>query len=99
MIIHTVAFKTRHEVGSAEEKEFLRAGKALGKLPMVKNFKCYRQVSKKNDFEYGFSMEFKSQFEYDAYNDHPQHVEFVETRWKPEVVKFLEIDYVIHDIN
>ncbi len=99
MIIHTVAFKTRHAIGSEEEKEFLRAGIALGKLPMVTNFKCYKQVSQKNDFQYGFFMEFASQDAYDAYNGHPDHVQFVETRWKPEVEDFLEIDYVDHDMT
>lgn len=94
MIIHTVAFKTKHLPGSEEEKNFLEAGIALGKLPMVRNFQCYRQISRKNDFEFGFSMEFVSQHEYDAYNEHPEHVDFVESRWKSEVEKFLEIDYV-----
>ena len=99
MITHTVAFKTRHPEGSEAEKDFLKAGKALGKLPMVRNFQCFKQVSQKNDFTFGFSMEFKSQFEYDAYNEHPDHVNFVENRWKPEVEQFLEIDYVKYDIS
>lgn len=99
MIIHTVTFKTKHSPGSEEETEFLKAGIALGKLPMVKNFQCFKQISEKNEYEFGFSMEFKSQLEYDAYNKHPDHVEFVESRWKSEVEKFLEIDYVKYDIT
>ena len=51
-------------------------------------------MSKKNDYEFGFSMEFADQAAYDAYNDHPKHVKFVEERWKREVERFLEIDYV-----
>ncbi len=94
MIIHTVAFKTKHPQNSPEEKSFLDAGVALGNLPMVQNFQSYRQVSLKNDFEYGFSMEFASQSEYDAYNNHPEHVHFVETRWKPEIESFMELDYI-----
>jgi hypothetical protein len=97
MIIHTVVFKIRHPKESAEEQEFLRDGTALGKLPMVQNFHCFRQVSIKNNFEFGFSMEFASQKEYDAYNQHPEHVRFVETRWKPEIEDFLEIDYVTYN--
>ena len=97
MIIHTVVFKTEHPQGSLNEKDFLQAGTALGKLPMVNNFQCFRQVSEKNDFDFGFSMEFKTQLEYDAYNEHPEHVNFVETRWKTEVKEFLEIDYVKYD--
>lgn len=99
MIIHTVAFKTKHAKGSADEEAFLKAGIALGELPMVENFQCYKQVSGKNDFEFGFSMEFRSQLEYDAYNEHPEHTEFVQSRWLPEVEKFLEIDYVKHSVG
>lgn len=99
MIIHTVAFKTKHSQGSKEEVDFLRAGKALGNLPMVGNFQCYKQVSQKNEFEFGFSMEFASPIEYAAYNAHPDHVKFVETRWIPEVETFIEIDYVNYEIN
>lgn len=97
MIIHTVAFKTKHPQGSAEESAFLKAGMALGDLPMVNNFQCFKQVSSKNDFEFGVSMEFASEEAYEAYNIHPVHMKFVETRWIPEVENFLEIDYVKYD--
>ena len=72
---------------------------ALARLPMVKNFQCFRQVSKKNEFDYGFSMEFDFQEDYDSYNSHPEHVAFLEGRWTPEVEDFLEIDYVKYDIT
>ena len=38
-------------------------------------------------------MEFADQASYTAYNEHPEHVRFVEQRWLPEVADFLEIDY------
>jgi hypothetical protein len=38
-------------------------------------------------------MEFADTAAYEAYNQHPDHVRFVETRWVPEVDEFLEIDY------
>lgn len=97
MIIHTVTFTTKHAKGSDEEREFLRAGIALAELPMVHNFQFLKQISDKNDFEYGFSMEFESEIDYQAYNSHPVHVEFVETRWLPEIENFLELDYVKSD--
>ena len=31
---------------------------------------------------------------YTAYNQHPDHVAFVQGRWIPEVADFLEVDYV-----
>ena len=38
-------------------------------------------------------MEFADAAVYDAYSDHPVHVQFVEERWIPEVEEFMEIDY------
>ncbi len=98
MILHTVAFSLRHPVDSAEEKAFLQAGVALARLPMVENFRCYRQVGEKSDFDFGFAMEFASDEAYQAYNEHPLHREFVESRWLPEVSRFLELDYVAFDV-
>jgi hypothetical protein len=40
-------------------------------------------------------MYFESQTDYDAYNDHPDHVAFVEQAWIPTVAEFLELDYVV----
>ena len=76
------------------EAACMNAAQTLASLPTVQNFECLRQVSPKNDFDFGFSMEFESKEGYEAYNIHPEHVRFVETRWKPEVADFLEIDYV-----
>ena len=94
MIRHTVAFRLKHSSGSESESSFLKAAQVLTSIPSVRNFQRLRQVSPKNKFEFGFSMEFASQQDYEAYNIHPEHVRFVETRWKSEVADFLEIDYV-----
>lgn len=93
MIRHTVVFKLKHEKGSAEEKAFLAAADVLGKIPGVKRFEKLRQVSRKNGYAFGFSMEFDDSAAYQGYNDHPEHVRFVSERWVPEVAEFLEIDY------
>lgn len=94
MIRHTVIFTLKHAAGSLQEKMFLRdARTALEKIPGVEKFEQLKQVSKKNDFAFGFSMEFADQAAYDAYNTHPRHVAFVRDRWEREVSKFLEIDY------
>ena len=94
MIRHTVVFTLQHAAGSAAEKKFLDDSMVLGALPTVKKFERLRQVSLKNDFNFGFSMEFDSQADYTAYNDHPSHVAYVRDRWIPEVKAFMEIDYV-----
>ncbi|MBE0580648.1 Dabb family protein [Devosia sp.] len=94
MIRHTVVFNLKHADGSAEEADFLRDAMALAAIPSVEKFEQLRQVSPKNDYAFGFSMEFADQAAYSGYNDHPVHVAFVRDRWLPEVEKFLEIDYV-----
>ena len=93
MIRHTVAFRLHHTPGSAEEADFLAAARALADIPGVEAYEQLRQTSAKNDFAYGFSMEFADQAAYDGYNEHPVHTAFVADRWGPEVADFLEIDY------
>jgi LAS superfamily LD-carboxypeptidase LdcB len=84
----------KHEKGSVEEGRFLEDGRSiLASIPVVKNFRVYRQTSPKNDYDYGFSMEFANEEEYETYNAHPLHVAFVKERWETEVERFLEIDY------
>ena len=94
MIRHTVVFTLKHAASSAEEKAFLQDAKVLADIPGVEKFEQLRQVSPKNDYQFGFSMEFADQAAYFGYNDHPDHVAFVRDRWVPEVERFLEIDYV-----
>jgi len=94
MIRHTVVFKLNHPAGSQPELDFLRTAQKLLGIPRVRNFECLRQISEKNDYDYGLSMEFDSAADYETYNTHPSHVEFVQTRWIPEVADFMEIDYV-----
>jgi len=92
-IKHMVIFNLKHSKGSIEAEQFLIDGqRLLSSIPVVNNFEVYRQVSVKNDYDYGFSMEFTSQAEYDTYNEHQIHSDFVENRWMVEVTRFLEID-------
>lgn len=94
MIRHTVVFTLKHPEGSAEETKFLRDAKILAAIPGVMRFEQLRQVSGKNDYSFGFSMEFADQTAYSAYGSHPDHKAFVRDRWIPEVAAFMEIDYV-----
>jgi|SRR5690625_96760 len=96
MITHTVFFSLNHEKGSNEEAEFIRKALELGKIPSVHNLRCVKEVSPKNSFDFGLIMQFKDQAGYDAYNNHPDHVDFVENIWKNEVREFMEVDYVSH---
>ncbi len=92
-IRHTVVFKLKHPKGSAEEQDFFKALMKLAAIPGVEKFECMKQISKKNKFEFGVSMEFANQHAYDQYNTHPDHVAFVQNRWIKEVDDFLEIDF------
>ncbi len=94
MIRHTVVFKLKHPAGSEQEADFFRAAAKLAHISTVKNFEALRQVSKKNGYDFGFSMEFEDAGDYLIYNEHPDHISFVQTRWIPEVSDFMEIDYV-----
>jgi len=94
-IRHTVVFKLKHAKGSPEEQDFLAAGQKLASIPGVEHFETLKQIGRKNDFDWGFSMEFADHQAYDRYNRHPDHVAFVEQRWLKEVEHFLEIDYQI----
>jgi len=96
MIRHTVAFRLKHALGSAAEREFLRAACALADIPGVQKFECLRQTSAKNSFIFGLSMEFADAAVYALYTDHPDHIAFVQGRWIPEVTEFMELDYTPH---
>lgn len=93
MIRHTVVFRLRHAAGSSAEATFLEDSLVLATIPGVERFERLRQVSRKNDYRFGFSMEFADAAAYQDYNDHPAHVAFVNDRWVPEVEAFMEIDY------
>ncbi|MER9740182.1 Dabb family protein [Mesorhizobium sp. M0187] len=95
MIRHTVVFTLKHPQYSLEEKRFLSdAKRILSAIKGVTHFEPLRQVSPKNDYHFGFWMEFVDQAAYTRYNEHPDHVAFVRDRWIPEVETFMEIDYV-----
>jgi hypothetical protein len=92
-IRHTVAFRLSHPQGSPEESDFLAAAARLAAIPGVEAFDILRETSAKNDYRFGISMEFGDRAAYEAYNEHPDHVRFVQDRWLVEVDDFLELDY------
>ena len=91
---HTVAFTLVHEDGSADERDFLEAAEHLATIPGVEAFELLAEVSPKNGYRFGISMEFADRSAYDRYNEHPDHIRFVQQRWLAEVSEFLELDYV-----
>lgn len=94
MIVHSVFFKLKHQAASKEESDFFAKAKKLVAIDGVENFQVLKEVSPKNAYTFGFSMEFATQADYDRYNNHPDHVSFVQDVWMNEVAEFQEIDYV-----
>ena len=92
-IRHTVAFVLSHPEASPEERAFLEAAERLAAIPGVEAFELLAEVSPKNGYRFGISMEFADRATYESYNEHPDHVRFVEERWLAEVSDFLELDY------
>ena len=95
-IQHTVMFKLASGKDSEATTKFLNdARRILSAIGSVKNFRIYKQVSPKTDFDFHFTMIFENQEAYTAYNEHPDHVGFVKERWVPEVTIFQEADFII----
>jgi len=94
-IRHSVVFTLAHPEGSDAEAGFLDAIARLESIPGVEAFELMREVSPKNEFRFGLTMEFADPAAYSAYNEHPDHVEFVAERWDAEVSDFLEGDTVV----
>ena len=95
MIRHTVTFKLKYQNGSLEENEFLEQARKLSSLPTVSKFECLKEISQNNDYDFGLSMEFDDMDAYEAYNNHPMHVSFVQDYWIPQVVGYIELDYQV----
>lgn len=95
MIQHTVSFALHHPADSPEEQAFLAdAAAALTGIPGVENFRISDQVSPQSAHRFQFAMDFADAETYAAYNAHPAHVAFVQTRWVSEVESFQELDLV-----
>jgi len=90
---HTVVFRLVHPEESEDESRFLEAAAGLAAIPGVERFELLLEVSPKNSYRFGISMEFADRAAYERYNAHPEHERFVRERWLAEVDDFLEIDY------
>ena len=93
MIRHSVILKLKDQLSETDKQAFFDAVDKLSYIPCVQKFELLKQISPKNKFEYGISMEFDSQEQYDSYSNHPEHVAFIQNFWIKSVEDFLEIDY------
>ncbi len=93
MIRHSVILKLKPDLNPADKQAFFEAVDKLATIPNVQKFEVLKQMSLKNKFEYGISMEFDNQEQYDIYSNHPEHIAFIQNFWIKSVEDFLEIDY------
>ena len=91
MIQHTVTFRFNAD---ADGETFFARARSLSDLPGVQHFEVLQQVGQKNDFTHALTMNFADQESYDGYNNHVEHLAFVNDVWLPNVADFLELDYV-----
>ena len=92
MINHGVVFTLKSDSVLSLEA-FLTETLKLKKIDGLMDFQIVRETSPKNKFEFGLFMKFKNPKTYQYYNNHPDHVSFVQNIWIPNVEDFMEIDY------
>lgn len=97
MIRHSVILTLKSSLSPEDKTQYFDAVNELKQIPGVQKFEVLKQISAKNPFEFGISMEFESQEAYDLYTNHSLHYAFVEKYWAAFVEDFLEIDYQILD--
>lgn len=93
-IHHCVFFALALSPGSSGERAFFERLDALADIPGVEAFRRVREVHPTNAYQHGVLMRFADAAAYAAYNEHPEHVRFVEEFWGAAVREFQEIDFV-----
>ena len=78
MIRHSVILKLKDKLSAEDKQAFFDAVDNLASIPEVQKFEVLKQVSSKNKFDYGISMEFNNQEQYDFYSDHAEHQSFIQ---------------------
>jgi len=92
-IHHSAYFIFNDSISNEDTALFFTEIKKLAAIPGVIGFKVVNEISPKNKYNFGVTMQFKNQQDYDAYNSHPTHVDFVQNYWLKMVADFMEIDY------
>ncbi|WDE95416.1 Dabb family protein [Lentisphaera profundi] len=92
MINHGVVFTLKKDSALSREEFFAEALK-LKKINPVIKFKIVRETSSKNTFEFGLFMKFQNPEAYALYNNHPDHLHFIQNIWIPNIEDFMEIDF------
>jgi hypothetical protein len=98
-IRHMVVFNTKYGKDDPRTREFIEATvRALGGIPYAREFSQVRQYSAMCPYDYGFVFDFETQEDYDAYNAHPDHQNYLKEQWAVHVKDFMEVDFEDLDV-
>jgi hypothetical protein len=98
MFSHVVIFWTDPKKPTAADDLLAGANKYLKDIPGVLHFhvgrmaKSHRPVVDQS-YQVALNLVFPDKQTQDAYQDHPQHLEFVEKAFKPNCVKVVVYDF------
>lgn len=98
MFSHVVIFWTDPNKPNAADELIAGAQKYLKDIPGVLHFHIGRMVKSHRpvvdqSYQVALNLVFPDKQSQDAYQDHPQHVEFVEKSFKPNCVKVVVYDF------
>lgn len=98
MITHVVIFWANAPIAENREKLLEGCHKLLADIPGVHNFRVGPAVRSPraivdDSFAVAISMDFEDQAAADAYQSHPQHVDFVENYFEAYVGRGLVYDF------
>lgn len=93
MLIHSVSFSLKEGFSKQEKMDFFLAALRLQEISHVEHFACLKQVSTKNPYDFAISMEFESEEFYQQYNNHPEHLQFMQHYWLKFIREFQEADF------
>ncbi len=98
MFSHVVIFWTKTDNPNAADDLIAGANKYLRLPPGIVNFHIGKMVKSHRDvvdqsYQVALNIQFESKAAQDAYQDHPQHLEFVEKAFKPNCAKVVVYDF------
>lgn len=98
MFSHVVIFWTNPEKPSAADELIAGARQYLSDIPGALSFHVGKMVSSHRDvvdqtYQVALNLQFEDKAAQDAYQIHPQHLEFVEKAFKPNCQRVVVYDF------
>ena len=98
MFSHVVIFWTHPDKANAADELLAGAEKYLRSIPGLLSFHVGRMVKSHRDvvdqsYQVALNLQFADKKTQDEYQDHPQHIEFVEKVFKPNCQRVVVYDF------